>query len=357
MHTLAAFVFYGGLACGGLAVFIGFFRMGFYGMNQLRATLFPTLVLTEEQSQQEKGAREGREGQGGERDDLKRTVEMAATVAGVPTSLADFAFSGTPVAPLQAAATAMRFLAPPPSAVRMAVVSMGGVASRIFFFGALPFLALEIGLQVNGVKYAPHWITKQHLTGFNALAAAVMVCVFAYLLGKSIPSPTRDFNDARISYEHIRDEFGYWFDNRDDPSHYRKCMEQLALTLKTFERQLKRIGRDPGGRISRQRGMVLEYQRALVLATLALYDRAFEALREAQRLRMLLGSSEAAKPGADQGIESLLLFLEGELRAVRGELERARELFERSKSIDVARHDSIGIKMNDDRLAEIAGRA
>ena len=155
------------------------------------------------------------------------------------------------------------------------------------------------------------------------------------------------------SYESICAPLGEWFDNRGDATHYQHCTESLLKVLAKFDKVLAKLGERPATELGRQRVMMVQYQRAVLLAMLARYDQALEALQESRRLKALLEGSPHLSPDKEQKMESSLLFVEGELLAVQGERESARLLFERSKSIDIARGDSAGVQLNDDRLAEI----
>jgi hypothetical protein len=99
--------------------------------------------------------------------------------------------------------------------------------------------------------------------------------------------------------------------------------------------------------------MVTQYQRSLLLATIGCYGQALQALAAAQTLKRSLAGSDLWDRDEEQVTESQMLFLEGELILTQGDRDRARTLFQRSRSIDMELGDDAGVELNDRRLATI----
>ena len=330
MHVLAVLTFYGLLVCSTVGGFVFFFKVGRFGTDQvghlIQATPVPNFT----------------------NEDGKRVVGAI----GLPTSIPDFLLSLTPIGWLMGLRSCIVLLARNPS-YAFARDLIGGFIGKLWYTVSIPLLALAIVLRNDGVKYWPQWLTANHVTNLRALLYTTVLWLGAYIIGKLFGSPVRTYNSALASYKSICGPLGDWFDNRGDATHYQQCTKSLLRVLAKFDKVLAELGEHPATELGQQRVMMVQYQRAVLLATLARYDQALEALQESRRLKALIEGSPHLSRDKEQKMESSLLFVEGELLAVEGKRERARLLFERSKSIDIARDDSDGVQLNDDRLAAV----
>ena len=222
--------------------------------------------------------------------------------------------------------------------------------SKIWYAVSLPLLALNLALG-PALRYWPRWLTANHVTPGNSIYYIIEGYFCAYVLGRLVGSPVQTFNDVRKSFEEIRNSLGDWFDHREAIEHYKGVTKSLQEILSKYDKLLSgQLDQNSGSEESRQHAMAIQYERSLVLATLSRYDSALNALKEAQRLRIQLKGYLSSDES--QELKSDMLFLEGELLITQGQQERARELFERSKAIDIARNDTARIELTDKRLAQ-----
>ena len=127
----------------------------------------------------------------------------------------------------------------------------------------------------------------------------------------------------------------------------------MLRALREYQQLLKTPDYASESELSRYNTMIVHYQRALLLATLARYDDALAALMNARQLKESLSDSTMWDPNERPEFESQMSFLEGELLLVQGDRERACALFLQSKQIDQEVGDTAGVEKNDARLAQI----
>ncbi len=332
MHVLAVLTFYGLLVSSTVGGLVFFFRVGRFGTDQVGHLIDSTLAAAPEVTS----------------EDLKGAAGVAT---GLPTSIPDFLLWLTPIGWLMGVRSCIILFNRSPS-YALSVALIGGFIGKLWYTVSIPLFALEIGLGTHA-RYWPQWFTANHVTNGRALLYVTILWLGAYVLGRSFGSSARTYNSALASYKRTCRPLGDWFDNRGDATHYQQCTKSLLRVLAKFDKVLAELGEHPATELGQQRVMMVQYQRAVLLATLARYDQALEALQESRRLKALIEGSPHLSPDEDQRMESSLLFVEGELLAVEGKREPARLLFERSKSIDIARGDSDGVQLNDDRLAAV----
>lgn len=234
----------------------------------------------------------------------------------------------------------------------------------LWFRVSVLMCAAYLALSLTGVRYEPDlpsWLGSP--TPSSVMLVLVGGYLSAYLLGKLLGSPQRSFNQLRLSYEGVILRQGYWFDHRGDADHYRNSMETLLATLDGYDQILSELVRSLGSAISYQQAMTVQYQRALLLATISRYDDARRALLEAQNYEeslsskdaSLLGSKDASLLAANEArvMKAKMLFLDGELSIVLGDLGRASLSLQASKAINeqLGRHDLVG--ETNERLATI----
>jgi tetratricopeptide (TPR) repeat protein len=218
----------------------------------------------------------------------------------------------------------------------------------------LPLFALDLILSRAGYRYSPQWLLGTGLTTLAQQSAAILgAYVIAYVAGRSVGSPQRLFNRARLEYESVIARTGYWFDHRSSLSSYitpdvKVALERVdALYNRILQDITQQRGREP---MSNHNLIVLHYQRALLYCTLGRYADARSALDQAKQVRRSLQSSSRPQNRQEQTFESQLLFLEGEIAVVEGRSDDARTLFQQSQQIDRSLGDTQGIRKNQERL-------
>ena len=331
MHTVAILSFYGFLSFWCVSGLIFLYRIGRLGPAQTRRLeekLPPRPRLS--------------------RDDAEELVGLA----GIPTSLADIFVSATPVGTVKTYGSLVQLIARDPK-LAFAAVIVGRRFGLILYISAICLLALQCLLLLKGVAYRPLWIAQPGGATVIAVAGLLAACFIAYITGKRVGSPISSFNAARLSCDRIVSSHGYWFDNRHDPDHYKDDHNFLLGALRDYERLLNALDEAPESEFSRYNTMVVHYQRALLLATLARYDDALAALSNARQLKESLSGSTMWDPNEEPEFESRICFLEGELLLVGGDRERARALFLQSRQIGQELGDSAGVEETDARLTQI----
>ncbi len=339
MVVLAILTFYGSLVVGFGGGLVFFFRVGRFGKVQIltwwRSTPPPRRLSAE---------------------DYKKIGD----VVGIPTSLSDFLLSLTPIGWMKTFGSGLSLLSRSPDlAFAAAIIGLGGLFGRLWYMAALLLLSLNVVVRQEGIEYWPQWMTAIRVTPLTGILYVIAGYLAAYISGRLIGSPRRRFDTARASYDRVVSQKGYWFDNRGEAAHYQDSVVVLRHALRTFDRVLSDLGGEPAPldephrELARQQAMVTQYQRSLLLATIGRYGQALQALAAAQTLKRSLAGSDLWDRDEEQVTESQMLFLEGELILTQGDRDRARTLFQRSRSIDMELGDDAGVELNDRRLATI----
>jgi hypothetical protein len=226
----------------------------------------------------------------------------------------------------------------------------GRILARIWVLIGIPAFILSIVTSSAGDEYWPVWFNKIGIQSqIQFLMAIATSYAAAYVIGRMVGSPQRAFNKARIIYERVVVEKGYWFDNRNVPQHYIQRKDSLEKAKQIYYR-LSSSFESANDVMSFQRIMTLHYQQALLLSTLMDYSKAELALKQCRTYKSKLAGSEIWEPQEELVFESQLLFLEGELAYVKGDKEGARDSFSRSREIDITLQDQDGITKNEERL-------
>jgi HEAT repeats len=285
-------------------------------------------------------------------DDYKKM----AGLAGIPTSPSDLLLSSTPIGQMETFGSGFTLLTRSRGLAFVGAV-IGGLFGRLWYIMALSLIALSVVLHQEGIHYYwPQWLTGLGVTSVTISFYIIGLWFVAYLIGRKIGSPQRSYNTACLAFDRVVSRRGYWFDNRNDADHYHEYIDSLEGALRELDRSLNKIGEAPTSEVDRWQAITILYQRSLVQATLGRYDDARKALEAARRLTESLKGSSLWGTDVDQEqvTESQLLFLKGELLVVCGDRERARPLFEQSRSIDLKLGDRAGVKLNEERLAAIS---
>ncbi|MBD3338346.1 MAG: hypothetical protein GF353_04525 [Candidatus Lokiarchaeota archaeon] len=226
----------------------------------------------------------------------------------------------------------------------------GRILAKSWVLIGIPAFILSIVTSKAGYEYWPNWFNKIGIQSqFHFVVALASSYGVAYVIGRMIGSPQRAFNKARMLYESVVAEKGYWFDNRNMAQHYIQEKELLEKAKQIYDRLssgLEKANND----MSFQRMMTLHYQQALLLSTLMDYIKAEQALKQCRKYKSMLVGSKIWESQEELVFESQLLFLDGELAYVQGNKEKARDNFNKSKKIDIELHDEDGIVKNEERL-------
>ena len=243
-----------------------------------------------------------------------------------------FCFSATPVGTVKTYGSLVQLIARDPK-LAFAAVIVGRRFGLILYISAICLLALQCLLLLKGVAYRPLWIAQPGGATVIAVAGLLAACFIAYITGKRVGSPISSFNAARLSCDRIVSSHGYWFDNRHDPDHYKDDHNFLLGALRDYERLLNALDEAPESEFSRYNTMVVHYQRALLLATLARYDDALAALSNARQLKESLSGSTMWDPNEEPEFESRICSWKGNSCWLAGiESGHARSFYSRGRS-------------------------
>jgi len=159
------------------------------------------------------------------------------------------------------------------------------------------------------------------------------------------------FEKAKLDYERVMRDKGYWFEHRSDPHRYSDAFSAMLLdegrsTLEDLQVQLeaKQEVREWAKYLTG-----LYWQLASIYCVLSEYSRARTLLDEMQ---VSMGSCPADQWQAREKDEyaSKLLYLRGELLYVAGANAEAKQCFVESRLIDQRTGNTDGIGKNDLRL-------
>lgn len=334
MNTLAAISFYLSLVFGFGFGLIGFFQIGRVGAIQFFHWLsgFPPSNAS--------GA-----------DNAK----LALGSAGIPTSLTDILASMSGLSGLKSFGNIYSYFSRNLREILSYFSSIFGRAlSKLWIYIGIPAFILSVVTSRTGHEYWPKWLNEVGIQSQLQFIIAIVSSYFAaYLIGRLIGSPQRDFNKARILYESVVAREGYWFDHRNSPKHYAQYEAALSRARDMYDR-LASVLKNANDEMSRQRFMILHYQRALLLSTLGDYKEAEIAIEQSRKYKLILNDARVWEPQEKSVFESQLLFLEGELAYVRGYREKAINKFHGSMEIDSSLQDQEGVIKNEERLQIIS---
>jgi len=282
----------------------------------------------------------------------KEDVKLLLSSAGIPTSLDDILASMSGLGGLKLFFDIFSYFS---RNLRKTVYYFASIFGRFFskiwVLIGIPAFIFDIVVSRTGHEYWPIWINEIGIQNkFQFFIAIVSSYGAAYIIGRMIGSPQRSFNKARIIYERVVADKGYWFDNRNAPQHYIYHKNYLEKAKHIYDRLFSSLEKQANNDLRFQRIMTLYYQRALLLSTLGEYNKAEHALIQARKYKSKLAGSRIWEPNEELVFESQLLFLEGELAYIQGYNENAREKFNKSREIDISLHDKDGIARNDERL-------
>ena len=334
MNTIAAISFYLSLVFGFGFGLIGFFQIGRVGAIQFFHWLsgVPPSIAS--------GA-----------DNAK----LALGSAGIPTSFTDILASMSGLSGLKSFTDIYSYFSRNLRETVSYFSSIFGRAlSKLWIFIGIPAFILSVVTSRTGHEYWPTWLNEVGIQSqLQFIIAIVSSYIAAYVIGRLIGSPQRDFNKARILYEGVVAREGYWFDHRNAPKHYAQYESSLSHARDMYDRLASSLKR-ANDEMSRQRFMILHYQRALLLSTLGDYKEAELAIEQSRKYKLMLNDSRIWEPQEESVFESQLLFLEGELVYVRGNKEKARKKFYASMKIDSSLQDQEGVTKNEERLQIIS---
>lgn len=231
---------------------------------------------------------------------------------------------------------------------------LGPSIGKLWFFIGVPAFLLDIVLTHFGYEYYPSWLNQIGLVSTGRRIAVILSrYVFAYILGRLSESRQSSFNRARLLYERVVANKGYWFDHKDNRGYYddpdaRPVLEQAEALYKKVLSELEQ-GRGSQFMAS-QNLMILHYQRALLYCTLGQFPTAKNAIAKARELKAKIPSSQW-EPNEEQTFESQLLFLEGEIAIAEGRKADAQNYFAKSMEIDKSLKDTTGIEKNQERMS------
>jgi hypothetical protein len=230
----------------------------------------------------------------------------------------------------------------------------GRSLAKMWVIVGIPAFILSVVMTRYGYEYWPAWINEIGIQSqLQFIVVILSFYITAYTIGRLIGSPQRTFNKARMIYERVVTSEGYWFDNRNTPQCYARYQDSLNGAKQIYHRLSRVLGKTDDD-MTRQRMMTLHYQQALLLSTLRIYDEADRAIKKCRNYKSVLAGSRIWEPHEESVFESQLLFLEAELAFVRGNKQRARDNFNKSKEIDRSLNDHEGVTKNDERLKLIS---
>ena len=203
---------------------------------------------------------------------------------------------------------------------------------KLWLIIGIPSFILSFILSSKGYSSYPDWVSKLEIVSkFSFVHIIIGGYVLMYIVGRLISSPNRKFNKARISYERIAVSKGYWFDNWGKKNYLdAKSKKTLENVENVFQSILDILLKRNGEYMSIQRKMTLYYQQALLFCTLGKLDKGLEAINNSQKSMDDLDISEYRwEPYEKDTLKSQLYFLEGEILFLKGEKNKAKELFDK----------------------------
>jgi tetratricopeptide (TPR) repeat protein len=159
------------------------------------------------------------------------------------------------------------------------------------------------------------------------------------------------FEKAKLDYERIMRDKGYWFENRSDPDRYSDAFSTMLLEesrsiLEGLKAQLK--AKQEAHMWAKEMAGAC-WQLASVYCVLSEYRKAWTLLDE---MHLAMGSCpvDQWQPFEKAQYAGNLLFLKGELLYLEGANAEAEQCFVESRSIDESIGDTDGVRKNEHRL-------
>lgn len=236
---------------------------------------------------------------------------VICSLLGIPTSLEDLVADAINLSPIKTSYDLAKYVYGNFGGPLAYFATLFGRAfGRIWFFVGIPILILNILIAPN---YFPPWIEGLGLTKWSFGGALFLGYLLSYSMGTMIPAIQKRCNRARLIYERQVAEYGYWFDGFME-RHFRYSRRELERAEAIFLQIRDILGNVPvSSSLLLQRKMVLEYQMALLFASMQRYDEALRAVCAAAVWREELRQSNIWEPGEYDITKSQMLFLEGEL--------------------------------------------